>query len=182
MGENSEALAGLPWLAQVRVYGGRCWHAASIVELVARISRRSFTLSHQFLEHILSRAQSAENRGALRARLGTVSIPIFSVQPRQPHRQTSSFIAQKRVKRSSLPVQPGDISAHFARSWRVCARERDTLCFAHTGLWQAWEPVVSESQMWPSLGAPVDIVGVRRRSYSGIPPPMCQSCFMTTCI
>jgi len=187
IGENSEMLSGLPWLAQARLYGGA----------VLGMPRQLLSLARPNLLEDPARARinvwntsfraenPAKHRGALCSRLAYGHSPDFI--PFRPAGDATpadvlAYSAETRVafKFTGPATQPYQL--HFARSLARLCQERGTrLVVLHTpSLRERGQTSIAERELWPEvLGAPVEIVGVPpARLFAGIPAAALPKLFL----
>jgi hypothetical protein len=168
MGGSSEALRGLPWLAQARLYGGAVLgmprHLLSrvrpdLMEEPAR-ARPNFWNTYYRAPNV------ATSLGSLRVRLAYGVSPDFV--PFEPHGEAGPadvlvYSDETRAGFEFTGPALGPYQLHFARMLAQLCKERGTrLVVLHTPLvHESGQTVIRERELWPSvLGAPVDIVGI----------------------
>jgi hypothetical protein len=178
IGENSEALSGLPWLAQARLYGGTVLGMPrQLLSLVRPNLLEDPGHSRPNIWNTLYRADNpAKHRGALLSRLAYNHSPDFV--PFHPGGEATSadvlvYSAEthEAFKFTGPATQPYQL--HFARRLARLCQERGTrLVVLHTpSLSERAQASISERELWPEvLGAPVVIVGIPpAKLFAGIP-------------
>jgi hypothetical protein len=178
VGENPGALAGLPWYAQIRLYGvavlGMPRHLLSLVRPNLLEDPARSRPNHWTLRYFAP--NPANQLGSIRARLAFNHSPDFvPFEPRgnaTPRDAVAYSPATRDAFQFTGPATP-PYSLHFARKLALLCQERGThLVFLHTPkLRERGQTVVTERQNWPEvLDAPVDIVGVPpAKLFDGIP-------------
>jgi hypothetical protein len=178
IGENSEALAGLSWLDQARLFGGAVLGMPrqllslvrpNLLEDVAACKTNFWSTERGALDFV-------ETRGAYAARLAWgMSLDFVPFRTHGDATSADALIysaetreAFKFTDRAMVPYE-----RHFARKLARLCQERGTrLVFLHTAvLSERGQTVISERQFWPGvLGAPADIVGIPpAKMFAGIP-------------
>jgi len=168
LAESSDALAGLPALAQLRLYGGA----------VLGTPRHLLSLLRSDLMEAPARAQPnfwntyyrappiAERLGALRARLAFGASPDFRPLPAHTTARSEDAVIYSRAAGGGFQFQgppTGDYQLHFARMLAKLCRDRGTrLVVLHTpARHELGQAKVEERENWAEiLGAPVEIVGI----------------------
>jgi hypothetical protein len=178
IGENSEGLSGLPWLAQASLYAGA----------VLAMPRHLLSLARPNLledpaharTNIWNTAYRADNPakhgGALCSRLAYNHSPdFFPFHPASDATSADALVYSAETHETFKFTGPATraYQLHFARRLARLCQERGTrLVLLHTPfLHERGQTVISERELWPEvLGAPVDIVGVPpTKLFAGIP-------------
>jgi hypothetical protein len=168
IGEDSEALAGLPWRGKLGLYGSAVLGMPRQLLSVVRRNLLEGTAQGRpnFWTKVYRARDFAEQRGALVARLAynnsrdfvpfeshgsatPADVRIYSAETRDAFEFTGAAIAPYQL--------------HFARKLAQLCQERGTrLVFLNTPSFpDRARRVISERQLWPEvLGAPADIVGI----------------------
>jgi hypothetical protein len=178
IGEDSDALAGLPWTAQASLYGGTVLgmprHLLSLARpnLVEDPARGS----HSFWNTRYAAPNLARQRGAIKARLGfdytTEFLPYPSPGVATPG-DARVYSAEARDAFAFVGPALPPYQLHFARKLARLCRERGTqLVVLHVPvLAEQGQTVIAERAFWPEvLEAPAEIVGIPpARLFAGIP-------------
>jgi hypothetical protein len=178
LGENSEALDGLPWPAQAGLYGGAVLgmprHLLSLVRsnLLEDPAHSGANIWNTFY-----RAPNvAEHRGALCARIGFDYLQNFT--PYQPLLVATPgdvvvYSADTRGAFTFTGPRTPPYQSHFARKLAQLCRERGTrLVVLHLPeLRECDQAAIPEREPWPEVwSAPVDLVGIPgAKLFAGIP-------------
>ncbi len=176
MGENSEALPGLPWLTQAKLYGGAVLGMPrqllslvrpNLLEDPTRV-RRTFWDTYYHAPNV------AEQLGSLRARLAWNVSPDFV--PFQAHGDAMPadvlLLSPETRAAFQFAPEPHAYQLHFAQKLARLCQERGTrLVVLKTPLYGESGPIaVSAPELSPDvLGAPADFMGVPpERVFAGL--------------
>ena len=186
IGENSEALAGLPPIAQARLYGSAVLGMPrQLLSLVRPNLLEDPRWCANFLNLTFRAPNLAEHCGALRSHLTYLPRREFRPLPGErdffPYQPAGDATAADVLVYSAEnrdafkftgPALP-PYQLYFARKLARWCRERGTrLVILHTpSLRERGLTVISERQLWPEvLGAPVSMVGIPpAKLFAGIP-------------
>jgi hypothetical protein len=168
IGEQSEALAGLPWMSRATLYGvavlGTPRQLLSLVRpnlVEDPASGRPNCWTTRYRAPDLAR-----ERGALKARLGFDYNPDYVPFPARSEATPADAVVYSANTRAAFrftgpALEPYHL--HFARKLARLCQERGTrLVILHPPvLNERGQTVVPERQKWPEvLGVPVDVVGI----------------------
>ena len=177
IGENSEALAGLSWLAQVRLYGGAVLGMPRQLLSMVRpnLLEDPTRVRNTFWDNYYRAPNLAQQLGTLRARIAYGVSPDFL--PFQAHGDATpdDVLVYSRENRAAFHFNPHPhaYQLHFARKLARLCRQRGThLVVLRMPLFGESGPIaVSAAELTPDLlGEPIDIVGIPpERLFAGIP-------------
>lgn len=178
LAENSEALAGLPWLDRARLYGGAVLGMPRHLLSVARPNLRADPAkkSANYWTTDYRAADFRERLGALRARRNHDKTSVFQAYTAHGDATPADVLVFSPETRDAFEFsRPGiaPYQLHFARKLAKLCMERHTkLVMLHTPtLPESWRTTVAERERWSeALAAPVEIVGIPEATlFAGIP-------------
>jgi hypothetical protein len=186
LGRDRDMLSGLPWSAQVRLYGDAVLGMPrQLIRLVRPNRMEEPTRCRPNFWNSYYRAPNlAENLGSLRAHLGYGVSPRFVALEPGSNATTNDVLVYGRDTRNRFqftgpPTSPYQL--HFARKLAQLCQEHGTrLVFLHPPCYsERAQTVIAERECWPDvLGAPADIVGIPpARLFAGIPPEQGQELY-----
>jgi hypothetical protein len=166
IGENSEALRGLPLLAQVRLYGGAVLAAPRQLLSVLRPAVGPTVSVASDWTSAFQAPPTAERLGSLRARLSGARSPHFiQLSPAVQASPADALIYGDETRASFKFMGPAlaPYQLHFARKLAQLCRDRGTqLVVLHVPTFtERDEAEVRERVLWPDiLGRDVKLVGI----------------------
>jgi hypothetical protein len=167
-GDDSEALAGLPWRTKLGLYGSAVLGMPrQLLSLVRpNLIDDPAQCRPNFWTKTFFALDLAEQRGALVARLAYIRRPDFvPFKPQGSATPADALIYSKETRDafafSHPTIEPYQL--HFARKLAHLCQERGTrLVFLHTPTYlERAQTLITERLLWPEvLGAPVNILGI----------------------
>jgi hypothetical protein len=179
MGDNTEALAGLPLDSKLALYGGAVLGMPRQLLNLARpnLLDDPFKAQGTFWDTYYHAPNVAQNLGALRARLGWNVSPnfiAFKPQGDATPADTVVYSAATRNRFSATGPATSAYQLHFMRKLATLCAERGThLVFLVTPhIEPANDTRISVRELFPELlGVPSDLIGLpQARFFAGIPP------------
>lgn len=186
MGENAEAMAGLPAGDRAKLYGGAVLgmprHLLSLVR--PNLMEDPEHCRPNFFNTYYRAPNLAQNLGALRARLGFNVSPEFTeYQPAGTASPEDVVVYSDATKDqftfTGPPTHPYQL--HFIRKLaELCKLKGTRLVVVHpTQYSEREQAVIKERVLWPQeVGMPIDIVGITpAKFFAGISPADGQKLF-----
>jgi hypothetical protein len=177
IGENSEALDGLPVIQKAALYGGAVLgmprHLLSLVR--PNLMEDPENCRTNFFNTYYHAPNLARNFGALRAKLGFNVSPIFTeYEPKTSATPADAIVYSDATKDqftfTGIPTQPYQL--HFVRLLAELCRQKGThLIVLHPpNFAERGQSTITERVNWSQeLGVPVDILGiVPTKLFSGL--------------
>lgn len=178
MGDNTEALAGLPFDSKLALYGGAVLGMPrQLVNFIRpNLVDDPYKAEGTFWDTYYHAPNVAQNLGALRARLGWDVTPNFV--PFEPHNDTTPadaliLSANTRDHFKAMGPATSAYQLHFMNKLAMLCKERDThLVFLVTPRIEHPEDTSIEvRELFPELlGTPADLIGIpQARFFAGMP-------------